>query len=138
MLAERGIDLAGNQDVRTLEFIDQMDTCMAAADLIVCRAGAITISEIEATGKPALLIPSPNVTENHQYHNAMVLVNKGAALILEEKDYSAEAVVSIVKKLYGNRSMLADLSQNASKLAILDTAKRIYDSMTALLSERKR
>ena len=138
MLAERGIDLTGNQDVRTLEFIDQMDTCMAAADLIVCRAGAITISEIEATGKPALLIPSPNVTENHQYHNAMVLVNKGAALILEEKDYSAEAVVSIVKKLYGNRSMLADLSQNASKLAILDTAKRIYDSMTALLSERKR
>ena len=138
MLAERGIDLTGNQDVRTLEFIDQMDTCMAAADLIVCRAGAITISEIEATGKPALLIPSPNVTENHQYHNAMVLVNKGAALILEEKDYSAEAVVSIVKKLYGNRSMLADLSQNASKLAILDTAKRIYDSMTALFSERKR
>lgn len=62
-----------------------MPTCMAAADLVICRAGAITLSEIQAMGKPAILIPSPNVAENHQYHNAMALVNAGAADIIEEK-----------------------------------------------------
>ena len=65
--------------VKDLEFINDMDVCMAAADLVICRAGAITLSEIQALGKPAILIPSPNVAENHQYHNAMALVNAGAA-----------------------------------------------------------
>ena len=65
-----------------------MPTCMAAADLVICRAGAITLSEIQAMGKPAILIPSPNVAENHQYHNAMALVNAGAADIIEEKKTS--------------------------------------------------
>ncbi len=133
LLRERGIDLTGNESVRTLEYIDNMDTCMAAADLLICRAGAMTISEIEATGKPALLIPSPNVTANHQYHNAMVLVNRGAAMILEEKDYTPEKVVGMVKDLYQNREKLAELSRHASELAILDTAKRIYDSILTIL-----
>ena len=86
LLKEKGCDLekADNLDIR--EFINDMDVCMAAADLVICRAGAITLSEIQALGKPAILIPSPNVAENHQYHNAMALVNAGAADIIEEKD----------------------------------------------------
>lgn len=133
LLKERNIDLTNNESVKTLEFIDNMDTCLAAADLVICRAGAITISELQATGKPAILVPSPNVTENHQFHNAMALVKEGAALLLEEKDYTKEKVISMVKDLYNDREKLRELSKNASRLAILDTAKRMYDGITELL-----
>ena len=132
-LRERGVDLADCPQVRATEYIDNMDVCMAAADLLVCRSGAITISELEATGKPAILVPSPNVTANHQYHNAMVLVNKGAALLLEEKDYTPARIVAMVKELYEHPDRLAEFSKNASKLAILDTAKRICDGLAELV-----
>lgn len=134
LLQEKGIDLAGSTRIRISEYIDNMDVCMAAADLLICRSGAITISEIEATGKPAILVPSPNVTENHQYHNAMVLVNKGAALILEERDFTPERIVSMVQDLYEHPEKRAELSANAAKLAILDTAKRMGDALTALVN----
>lgn len=133
LLKERGIDLSITKDVRLFEFIDNMDTCLAAADLVICRAGAITISEIEATGKAAILVPSPNVTANHQYHNAMVLKNKDACLVLEEKDYSKDEIILLVKQLYNDRSRLTELSRNAECLAILDTAKRIYDSLKTII-----
>lgn len=133
LLRERGIDLTGNESIRTMEFIDNMDTCMAAADLIICRAGAITISEIEATGKASILVPSPNVTANHQYHNAMVLKQKSAALLLEEKDYTKKRIITMLEELYRNPDRLHELSKNASKLAILDTAKRIYETIVTLV-----
>lgn len=133
LLKERGIDLSKCPSVRATEYIDNMDACMAAADLVICRAGAMTVSELEATGTAALLVPSPNVTANHQYHNAMVLANKGAAMLLEEKDYTKEKVVAIVQDLYQHREKLQTLSENASSLAILDTTKRIYDTICAML-----
>ena len=73
-----------------LEYIDNMPECLAAADLVIGRAGAITLTEIEATGKCSILIPSPNVAENHQFHNAMALVNRDAAVMIEEKDLNGE------------------------------------------------
>lgn len=136
MLKERGVDISKSHRIRTLEYIDNMDTCMAAADILICRAGAITISEVEATGKPAIFVPSPNVTENHQYHNAMVLVNKHAALMIEEKEYTKQKVVSMVEKLLNDRNELAELSKNASSLAILDTSKRIYDGIKGLINSK--
>lgn len=135
LLREKGIDLNGNSSIRVSEYIDNMDVCMAAADLLICRAGAITVSEIEATGKPAILVPSPNVAENHQYHNAMVLVNRGAACILEEKDYTPERIVGLVKDLYEHPDKRQALSENASRLAILDTASRIGESLAKLISQ---
>lgn len=118
------IDKCNNLDVR--KFINNMDMCLAAADLVICRAGAITISEIQATGKPAILIPSPNVAENHQYHNAMALVNAGAAEILEEKDLSEQSLMSLVDKLVNDKSKLDLYSKNARKSAIIDARERIY------------
>lgn len=67
------------------EYIDDMYRCMAAADVVICRSGASSLSEVEAMGKASILIPSPNVAENHQYHNAMALVSKDAAVLIEEK-----------------------------------------------------
>lgn len=133
LLKERNIDLSLSPDVKVFEFIDNMDTCLAAADLVICRAGAITISEIEATGKAAILVPSPNVTANHQYHNAMVLKNKDACFVLEEKDCSKEKIIEIIKDVYSDKNKLKEISRNASSLAILDTTKRIYDGIQSLI-----
>lgn len=136
LLKEKGIDLTGNKSIRVSEYINNMDVCMAAADLVICRAGAITISEIEATGKAVVLVPSPNVTANHQYHNARVLEKRGAAVLLEEKDYTAEKVISIMESLYTDQAQLTRLSQNARSLAVLDTAERIYKEMSAFVKSR--
>lgn len=67
----KGVDLKAHKNLDIREYINNMPVCMAAADLVICRAGAITLTEIQAQGKASLLIPSPNVAENHQYHNAM-------------------------------------------------------------------
>ena len=126
LIKEKGvnIDECDNLDVR--EYIDNMATCMAAADLVISRAGAITLSEIQALGKPAILIPSPNVAENHQYHNAMALVNNGAAEIIEEKDLTEELLIEKADSLLQDKEKLAEYSANSRKMAILDTNERIY------------
>ena len=120
----KAITLSDEVDVR--EYIDDMQLCMAAADLVICRAGAITLSELQICGKPAILIPSPYVAENHQFHNAMVLKNAGAAEIIEEKDLSGEKLIEVVSRLIENKPKLAEMAQKAKKTAIDDANTRIY------------
>ena len=126
IVKEKGTDISqcNNLDIRP--YIDNMPTCMAAADLVICRAGAITLSEIQAMGKPAILIPSPNVAENHQYHNAMALVNAGAAEIIEESELSGETLMKTVDKMLLNPEQLKTISENSRKMAITDANERIY------------
>lgn len=88
---------------------------MAAADLVICRAGAITLSEIQALGKPAILIPSPNVAENHQYHNAMALVNAGAADIIEEKDLTGRLLMQKADNMLSNPENLPNMQKMQEK-----------------------
>lgn len=114
-----------NLDVR--QYIDNMPVCLAACDLVVSRAGAITLSEIQAKGKPAVLIPSPYVAENHQYHNAMALVNKQAASLIEEKDLNEDILMSTVDNMVSDGELLRKYSDNALSMAITDANKRIYD-----------
>lgn len=137
LLEERGIELTHDKSISATEYIDNMATCLAAADLVICRSGAITLSELEATGKASILVPSPYVAENHQYHNAMVLVNHNAAMIIEEKKYDKDEFISMIENLYADRQRLIELGKNASKLAILDTTKLIYDILKELLEEKK-
>ena len=126
LVKEKGTDISqcNNLDIRP--YIDNMPTCMAAADLVICRAGAITLSEIQAMGKPAILIPSPNVAENHQYHNAMALVNAGAAEIIEESELSGETLMKTVDKMLLDPEKLKTISENSRKMAITDANERIY------------
>ncbi len=131
-LREHGVDVDKCKNVVIREYIDDMDTCLAAADLVIGRAGASSLSEIEATGKASILIPSPNVAENHQYHNAMALVNNGAAQILEEKDLTAERLISMVDALKNDRNALRVLGDNAKKMAVTDSAKVICDIIVSL------
>lgn len=133
LLKDRGVSLEGNKRIDARQYIDDMDNCLAAADLVICRSGAITLSELEVAGKASVLIPSPTVSENHQYHNAMVLQNHHAALVIEEKDYKKEEFVAVVKDLCMNPEKLAELSRNASALAVFDTAEQIYREVRELV-----
>lgn len=120
----------GTVEVR--QYIDNMDVCMAAADLVVGRAGASSLSEIEAMGKASILIPSPYVAENHQYHNAMALVNRNAARIIEEKDLTSDSLSSLIKELLSNPDTLFEIEKNAKNMAIPDARERIADIIIAL------
>ncbi len=126
LLKEKGADIekAKNLDIR--EYINNMPTCLAAADVVVARAGAITLSEIQVKGKPSVLIPSPNVAENHQYHNAMALAEKNAAVMIEEKDLTPEKLTEEIDKLASDPNRLREYSSNAAKMAVRDAVKRIY------------
>ena len=125
-IKEQGVALEKCKNLDIRPYIDNMPECMAAADLVICRAGAITLSEIQAMGKPAILIPSPNVAENHQYHNAMALVNAGAAEIIEEADLSGEAVIEKADAMLHSAETLAKFSENSKKMAITNANERIY------------
>lgn len=123
----------GNCEVRL--YIDNMDTCMAAADLVVGRAGASSLSEIEAMGKASILIPSPYVAENHQFHNAMALVNRNAARILEEKDLTSSSLKAMIDELLADKNELQAVENNAKNMAILDSREKISDIIIGLANK---
>ena len=126
-------DVKLSDTVHIREYIDDMDVCMAAADLVICRAGAITLGELQACGKPSILIPSPYVAENHQYHNALTLKKDGAAEIIEEKDLTGETLIEAVGKIISDADGLKKMSAAAKENAIIDSNERIYKIITGLL-----
>ncbi len=135
--AEKGFEEAGENILRKGScevrlYIDNMDTCMAAADLVVGRAGASSLSEIEAMGKASILIPSPYVAENHQFHNAMALVNRNAARIIEEKDLSSESLKKVMDELLSDSETLFEIQKNAKDMAILDSREKIAEIIISL------
>ena len=132
-LKERGVDPEGEPNVELREYISDMDRCMAAADLVICRAGASSLSEIEALGKASILIPSPNVAENHQYHNAMALVEEDAACILEEKNYSKEAMDALFCSLTEDDAKRRRMEQHALRLAKPQAKREIADLILSLV-----
>ncbi len=137
-LKENGIDLSDPRyDVR--EYIYDMADCLAAADLVISRAGASSISELEALGKAAILIPSPNVAENHQYHNAMALVEKDAAFIVEEKELQQEPdrVKKLVCALIKDPERRKTVGENAARLARTDAKDQICDVILSLVKTDK-
>ncbi len=120
-----GVPLQGD-GIAVREYIDDMPVCMAAADLVICRCGAMTLSELPAAGKPSILIPSPYVAENHQYHNAMVLVEQGAAVCIEEKDLTADRLWQTIEEITTHETRLQEMAENVRRMAILDADERIY------------
>lgn len=126
-----GIPMKSNR-LRITEYITDMDVCLAAADLVVCRSGASTLAELEAAGKASILIPSPIVAGNHQYHNAMVLGKAGAAEVIEQKDASPERIISEIEKLYNDRDKVEVMSASAKGLHLEDTNQRILSVIKEL------
>ena len=107
-------------------FITRMDLAYKAADLVVSRAGAGTISELQILGKPVILIPSPNVSEDHQRHNAEALSTRGAAVMILDKDAVGQLSDSIVS-LIDNPEAREDLSAKISRMAMRDADDKIVD-----------
>lgn len=132
-LREQGVEPKSHKNIIIKEYINNMPECLAAADLVICRAGAITLSEIQAKGKAAILIPSPNVAENHQYHNAMTLVNNNAANIIEEKDLTSQRLIDTVEHMLKDEQTLKKYKNNARKMAIVDANERIYKIIKDIL-----
>ena len=134
LLRAKGVDPeeCDNLDVRP--YIDNMNECLAACDLVVSRAGAITLSEIQAKGRPAVLIPSPFVAENHQFHNAMSMANKKAALVIEQKDLTGDKLIQTVDSIVADPKVLEKYRRNAQKMAITDANERIYKTIKEVLS----
>ena len=132
-LKENGVDTQNEKNVTVREYIYNMDQCLAAADIVICRSGASTLAELEAVGRASILIPSPNVAENHQYHNAMTLVKAGAAKVIEEKDLTPETLYETVNELLDNELLRREMEKNANKLAVPDAKVRIGDCIESLV-----
>ena len=118
--------------VRHYDFIQRMDLAFAAADVVVSRSGASTVSEICAMGKACIFVPSPNVAEDHQTHNAMALVRKDAALIVKDAE-AAEKLLPTALGLLADPQRTASLGANAEKMALRDAAQVICDEVYKLV-----
>lgn len=122
--ASNAVEGSGMKNIRVLPFIARMDLAYAVADLIVSRAGAITISELCLVGKPVILIPSPNVAEDHQTRNAEALVSRQAAWMLEDREAEEQLVDKIVD-LISRPEQMKDMGEHLKQLAIRDASERI-------------
>ncbi len=136
MFAEYGLEKLPN--VKLVEYIYDMPVQMAAADLVICRAGAMTISELAMMKKPAIFIPSPNVTNNHQYKNAHVLEEHGAAVLIQEKDLEEGVLLQAVESLLGSREKLATIGKNIGDFAGENAAQIIVDGIKELIGSKKK
>ncbi|MDR2570646.1 MAG: UDP-N-acetylglucosamine--N-acetylmuramyl-(pentapeptide) pyrophosphoryl-undecaprenol N-acetylglucosamine transferase [Oscillospiraceae bacterium] len=121
-------------DIR--EYIEDMNIVMASADLVISRAGASTIAELTALGKPAVLIPSPNVTENHQEENAKQLQQAGGAIMIRENECTSAVLYRTVSALLNNKDELKKMSVAQKSLSISDASKKIVEEMLEFLEGR--
>ena len=129
--------LAGQPDVQILPFIENMDVAYSAADVVVCRAGALTISELSVLGKAAILIPSPNVAEDHQTANAMSLVDRHAALMIKDAE-AADKLATMVRWLLDNPGRISELEQNIGYFSRPDAAKKIAAEILKLCKQEQK
>mgnify|MGYP001325648708 FL=1 len=129
----KDVDLNANPQIMLREYINDMDRCLAASDLVVCRAGASSLSEIQALGKPSILVPYPYAAENHQYYNAKTMSDRDAAILIEEKDFTGERLLSEVEKLLSKPERLKKMGENARAMAILDASQRITECVCKIV-----
>ena len=129
---DNGVDYENEAMLDIREYIYNMPTVMAAADVIIGRAGSATCNEIAAAGVPCILIPSPNVTNNHQEKNARVLEEAGGAVVVLEKDCSAEKMYELVKELLADEARRSDMKKALHGLVKSDSAERICDLVEEL------
>ena len=137
-LAEAKIDLSKTPELEVREYIQDMGVMMRAADLVLCRAGASTISELTALGMPAVIIPSPNVVNNHQEHNARVLDDAGGAVMILEKDSSGQKLYDTACGILHDAARRKEMSAAMSSLGTIDASEKILDAVMALVRSSKK
>ena len=122
-------DIVPGENIRLTSYIDNMQDCLAACDVVISRAGALSMAEAMAQGKASILIPSPNVSANHQYYNAKAAADCGAAFMIEEKDVTPEIVMDMVRELKDDPSRAAEMGKIAKMLAPSAAADIIYEEI---------
>jgi UDP-N-acetylglucosamine--N-acetylmuramyl-(pentapeptide) pyrophosphoryl-undecaprenol N-acetylglucosamine transferase len=133
---ERLLDVKGKPgNLIVTDFISRMDQAYCLADLVISRAGAGSISELCLLGKPSILVPSPNVAEDHQTHNAMALVNKDAAILVRDED-AAETIIPLALDTVADTERLQQLGQNAAAMALRDSARIIAQEVIKLAQQK--
>lgn len=130
-------EAADAENVSLLDYIYDMSDRQAAADVIICRSGAMTTSEIADAGRAAVFVPSPNVTDDQQYKNAKALADKNAALLIRDADFDAKAMNDAVNKLLDDRQLRSDICKNVAAFAVPDANERIYAELKKLAGDRK-
>lgn len=125
-LKKSGIDINNIENVKIVPYIYNMEEVMNVVDLVVCRSGAMTITEISIIGKPAIFIPFPYATENHQEYNARVLEKVGAAKIILNKDLNADILNQEIESIVSHRDILEEMSKKANNIATCDATNKIY------------
>ena len=132
---KRGITFTENKKV--VPYIYDMDRALSQCTLAITRAGAITISELSAMGKPAIIIPSPNVVHDHQTSNARFMEKSGAAVMITEKDLSGELLSKRIEELLNDKARLAKMSECGKKIGITDASDKIYKLSKELIKTYK-
>ena len=131
-VASKGVDLENAKSIDMRQYIYNMPTVMAAADVVIARAGAATCNEIAATGTPSILIPSPNVTDNHQEKNARALETVGGAVVVLESECTAQRLMDELTGLLSDKERHARMGSAVQRMAVPDSAERICDILQAL------
>ena len=136
-VASKGIDMSQNKGIAMQEYIYNMPTMMAAADVIISRAGASSCNEIAASGTPCILIPSPNVTDNHQEKNARSLANNGGAVLVLEKECTAQRLMDEITMLLDDSKRYEEMVKALQRICVPDSAERLCDVIAQLGSKRR-
>jgi len=130
------LDASGVKNVAQMAFISNMDMAYRAADLVVSRAGASSISELQLLGKAAILVPSPKVAEDHQTKNALALSTRDAAIMVTDADAAAQLVNTMLETV-ADEAKTASLGTNVLKMALRDAAERIVDEVEKIIENKK-
>ena len=131
---EKEKGFAPGENLVVTEYINNMPQLLAAADLVIARSGALTLAELEAVGRASVLIPSPNVAENHQYYNALELQKAGAAVVIEEKNLTGDGLVKTVETLLTSPGKLAEMGANAKTLGNPHSLDLITEKLLKLVN----
>lgn len=137
LVKEKGVDLEKAQGITMKEYIYDMPTAMAAADLFISRAGASSLNEIAASGTPCIIVPSPNVTDNHQEKNARILSDRGAAQVIRESECTPERLMEETKAILENPARIRAMRRALTEMAVVDSAEQICRIVVELAEKKK-
>lgn len=129
---DNGVDLSENKGITMQEYIYNMPTVMAAADVVISRAGASSCNEIAASGTPCILIPSPNVTDNHQEKNARALADQGGAIMIRESECTAQGLMEVISALLEDKKRYEQMRHALQDMVVLDSAERLCNIIVEL------
>ena len=135
-LKNHKINIDNIKNVKIVPYIYNMEEVMNMVDLVICRSGAMTITEISIVGKPAIFIPFPYATENHQEYNARVLEKCGAAKIILDKNLNAEILNQTIHEIISDENILNQMSENAQKVAVKNVEDKIYQEVKKILNQK--